>query len=449
MNSQCRWLTRSSVLDRGARNAGESREASGGELPPGDNVVGVGSAWSAGNHGPLRVEHHVAARFQRARVDSCCVPFGARPRRFRRTLLLSSPRPSGDRCRRQCFADGDRATDRAISALFERARGVLGRSLRNERDPEGRQRRPREFVGWIEGACGHFRCHFVRRTRPQVSDLGTRALSRTPCEGHRDGADADQAFGIPRCGIGSARSTGMTSGRDTGQPEVAGGLARHIPVLVRTVVDFLNVRAGGTYIDATFGAGGYTRALLGAANCRVIAIDRDHTAIAAGSALVEEFGGRLALIEGRFSDLDQAVDSAGSIDGVVLDLGVSSMQLDTAERGFSFRLDGPLDMRMGGEGASAAELVAKASEHHLAAIISTLGEERHARAVARAIVRARTETPILSTSALAGIVGRVVHSRPGDIHPATRTFQALRMFVNDELGELARALIAAERVLKA
>jgi 16S rRNA (cytosine1402-N4)-methyltransferase len=241
----------------------------------------------------------------------------------------------------------------------------------------------------------------------------------------------------------------MTSGRDTGQPEVAGGLARHIPVLVRTVVDFLNVRAGGTYIDATFGAGGYTRALLGAANCRVIAIDRDHTAIAAGSALVEEFGGRLALIEGRFSDLDQAVDSAGSIDGVVLDLGVSSMQLDTAERGFSFRLDGPLDMRMGGEGASAAELVAKASEHHLAAIISTLGEERHARAVARAIVRARTETPILSTSALAGIVGRVVHSRPGDIHPATRTFQALRMFVNDELGELARALIAAERVLKA
>jgi 16S rRNA (cytosine1402-N4)-methyltransferase len=241
----------------------------------------------------------------------------------------------------------------------------------------------------------------------------------------------------------------MTSGRDTGQPEVAGGLARHIPVLVRTVVDFLNVHAGGTYIDATFGAGGYTRALLGAANCRVIAIDRDHTAIAAGSALVEEFGGRLALIEGRFSDLDQAVDSAGSIDGVVLDLGVSSMQLDTAERGFSFRLDGPLDMRMGGEGASAAELVAKASEHHLAAIISTLGEERHARAVARAIVRARTETPILSTSALAGIVGRVVHSRPGDIHPATRTFQALRMFVNDELGELAQALIAAERVLKA
>ena len=240
----------------------------------------------------------------------------------------------------------------------------------------------------------------------------------------------------------------MTSGRDTGQPEVAGGLARHIPVLVRTVVDLLNVRAGATYIDATFGAGGYTRALLVAANCRVIAIDRDHTAIAAGSALAEEFGGRLALIEGRFSDLDQAVDSAGSIDGVVLDLGVSSMQLDTAERGFSFRLDGPLDMRMGGEGATAAEIVAKASEHDLAAIISTLGEERHARAVARAIVRARTEPDPR-------------HQRAGRDRGARRSFPSWRHpprhphisgpadVRQQQLGELAQALIAAERVLKA
>jgi 16S rRNA (cytosine1402-N4)-methyltransferase len=240
----------------------------------------------------------------------------------------------------------------------------------------------------------------------------------------------------------------MTSGRDTGQPDVAGGLARHIPVLVRTVMDVLNVRDGCTYIDGTFGAGGYTRALLAAANCRVIGIDRDSASIAAGAPLVAEANGRLVLVEGRFSDLDQAVESPGSVDGVVLDLGVSSMQLDTAERGFSFRLDGPIDMRMGGDGPSAAEVVAGASEHDLAAIIATLGEERHARGVARAIVRARGDNPILSTRALADIVGRVVRTRPGDIHPATRTFQALRMFVNDELGELAHALIAAEGVLK-
>jgi 16S rRNA (cytosine1402-N4)-methyltransferase len=240
----------------------------------------------------------------------------------------------------------------------------------------------------------------------------------------------------------------MISGRDTGQSDVAGGPARHIPVLARDAITFLDVRDNGLYIDGTFGAGGYSRALLLAADCRVIAIDRDATAIAAGAGLAGEAGGRLILIEERFSRLDRAAETLGSIDGVVLDLGVSSMQLDTAERGFSFRLDGPLDMRMSADGASAADIVARASERDLATIIAVLGEERHARAVARAIIRAREESPIRSTRALADIVARVVRTRPGDIHPATRTFQALRMFVNDELGELAGALAAAERVLK-
>jgi 16S rRNA (cytosine1402-N4)-methyltransferase len=240
----------------------------------------------------------------------------------------------------------------------------------------------------------------------------------------------------------------MTSGRDTGRPDVAGGLARHIPVLVRDVVSYLNLHEGGTYIDGTFGGGGYSRALLAAADCKVIAIDRDPSAIAAGARLVEEFRGRLALVEGRFSNLDDAAVGAGSIDGVVLDLGVSSQQLDTAERGFSFRLDGPLDMRMGRGGPSAADVVAKASERDLATIIAVLGEERYARAVARAVVHARVDTPVATTRALADIVARVVRHHPGDIHPATRTFQGLRMFVNDELGELAQALSAAERVLK-
>jgi len=240
----------------------------------------------------------------------------------------------------------------------------------------------------------------------------------------------------------------MTAGGDG--LAVAGGPALHIPVLAARAVEFLEVRAGGIYIDATFGAGGYTRAIFAAAGCRVIGIDRDQRAIALGAALVEAARGRLTLIEDRFSHLDAVARLCGidAVDGVVLDLGVSSMQLDSAERGFSFRHHGPLDMRMGRDGPSAADVIAAASERDLAAIIYVLGEERHSRAVARAIVRARAQAPIATTAALARIVGSAVRSRPGDIHPATRTFQALRIFVNDELGELAAALVAVERVLK-
>ncbi|MGP0091717.1 MAG: 16S rRNA (cytosine(1402)-N(4))-methyltransferase RsmH [Xanthobacteraceae bacterium] len=242
----------------------------------------------------------------------------------------------------------------------------------------------------------------------------------------------------------------MMTGRDSGQPAVAGGPVRHIPVLGSTALSFLQVRDGGVYIDGTFGGGGYTRLILSAANARVIGIDRDQTTIALGADLVAAAAGRLVLVEDRFSRLDDVAHSAGVAfaDGVVLDIGVSSMQLDDAERGFSFRLDGPLDMRMGGSGPSAADVVAAASERNLAAIIALLGEERHARAVARAIVARRQEAAIRSTRALADLVARVVRTHPGDIHPATRTFQALRLFVNDELGELAAALPAAERVLK-
>jgi 16S rRNA (cytosine1402-N4)-methyltransferase len=231
---------------------------------------------------------------------------------------------------------------------------------------------------------------------------------------------------------------------------VAGGLARHVPVLLRPALEFLNIKDGGVYIDGTFGAGGYARAILAAADARVIGIDRDRGAIAQGADLVQASGGRLSLIEAQFSEMDEIARKFGheAVDGVVLDLGVSSMQLDVAERGFSFRLDGPLDMRMGPEGPSAADVIAQASARDLAAIIATLGEERHARAVARAIVAAGGQAPITTTRALADIVSRVVYARPGGIHPATRTFQGLRIFVNDELNELARALQAAERILK-
>src|SRR5499433_2163269 len=241
----------------------------------------------------------------------------------------------------------------------------------------------------------------------------------------------------------------MMASRDSGRA-VAGGLARHIPVLGRPTVEFLAVRAGGVYIDATFGAGGHTRDILAAANCNVIGIDRDQSAIARGADLVRDASGRLVLVEDKFSNLQTVARGCGyeAVDGVVFDLGVSSMQLDEAARGFSFRHDGPLDMRMGRAGPTAADVVALASEREIAAIVATLGEERHARNIARAIVTARRAAPIRTPRALADIIAGVVHARAGAIHPATRTFQALRIFVNEELAELAAGLAAAEAVLK-
>src|SRR5437667_1997121 len=212
----------------------------------------------------------------------------------------------------------------------------------------------------------------------------------------------------------------------------------------------LSPRAGGVYVDATFGAGGYSRAILDVAGTRLIGIDRDPAAIAGGLDLVERSDGRLTLVEERCSNLADvcAAERIAAVDGVVMDVGVSSMQLDEAGRGFSFRLDGPLDMRMGQDGPTAADVIAKAAEAELADIIYIFGEERHSRGVARAIVAARKNMPITTTRALADIVAGVVRRKPGEIHPATRTFQALRILVNEELDELYLALSAAERMLK-
>ncbi len=225
---------------------------------------------------------------------------------------------------------------------------------------------------------------------------------------------------------------------------------RHVPVLGREVVAWLKPRDGGIYVDATFGAGGYSRAILDTGNTRVIGIDRDRTAISGGFDLVDRSNGRLVLVEDRFSNLAEVCSAQGvpSVAGVVMDIGVSSMQLDQAGRGFSFRSQGPLDMRMGQDGPTAADVIARASEADLANIIYIFGEERHSRAVARAIVAARKEAPITTTRALADLVGKIVRAKPGEIHPATRTFQALRIFVNQELDELHLALSATEHVLK-
>jgi 16S rRNA (cytosine1402-N4)-methyltransferase len=225
--------------------------------------------------------------------------------------------------------------------------------------------------------------------------------------------------------------------------------APHVPVLADQVVAALQPRDGGIYVDGTYGAGGYSEALLRAAQCRVYGIDRDPTAIAAGRDAEAGSDGRLVLIEGRFGDMDELLQTRGveAVDGVALDLGVSSMQLDQGERGFSFRHDGPLDMRMSRSGESAADVVNVTEERELADVIFRYGEEKKSRRIAHAIVAARRTARIERTGQLADIVRRASGGRRDATDPATRTFQALRIHVNDELGELERGLGAAEALL--
>jgi len=220
----------------------------------------------------------------------------------------------------------------------------------------------------------------------------------------------------------------------------------HIPVLLNEVLAALSPKDGGVYVDGTFGAGGYAVAILEAADCKVIGIDRDPKAIALASDLQKKYGERLVLINARFSQMAEVV--SGKVDGVALDLGVSSMQIDNAERGFSFQKDGALDMRMSGEGMTAADVVNTLPEAELADIIYKYGQERFSRKVAAAIAARRKDMPFTSTLDLAGVVATVVPRAKDGIHPATRTFQALRIYVNDELGELQKGLAAGAALLK-
>lgn len=226
----------------------------------------------------------------------------------------------------------------------------------------------------------------------------------------------------------------------------------HYPVMLNEVLAALSPVDGGVYVDGTFGAGGYTRALLEAADCTVVAIDRDPDAQARAADMIGDYDGRLIFVRGCFGDVEQVLNEIGigRVDGFVLDLGVSSFQLDEAQRGFSFAKDAPLDMRMDPEsGESAADLIAGIDEKPLADLIYQYGEERKSRQVARRIVEMRREAPIETTGQLAEIVRSCLpRAKYGEIDPATRTFQALRIAVNDELGELERALEAADAILK-
>ncbi|MGY9005860.1 MAG: 16S rRNA (cytosine(1402)-N(4))-methyltransferase RsmH [Alphaproteobacteria bacterium] len=241
----------------------------------------------------------------------------------------------------------------------------------------------------------------------------------------------------------------------------------HTPVMINEVLSALAPVAGETYLDGTFGGGGYSRAILDAADCTVWAIDRDETAVARGAEMSRDYDDRLTVLGGCFGDMDKFLKAQGvdGVDGIVLDLGVSSFQIDNPERGFSFQGDGPLDMRMGSDGTSAADAVNTLAEEELANVIYQYGEERLSRAIARAIVAARAIAPIETTQVLADIVRRTISKRTGSkrtggktkrdggrgratLDPATRTFQALRIYVNDELGELARGLKSAEALLR-
>jgi 16S rRNA (cytosine1402-N4)-methyltransferase len=226
-------------------------------------------------------------------------------------------------------------------------------------------------------------------------------------------------------------------------------MSAHVPVMLPEVLDLLAPRAGAHYLDGTFGGGGYARAILDAAPCTLWAIDRDPDAIARGASLAAQFPGRLHLIQGQFGHMLDLLAEHGvtTLDSVVLDLGVSSFQLDDPMRGFSFRGDGPLDMRMSRSGRTAADLVNTLPERELADLLFELGEERASRRIARAIVAARATAPIATTAQLAGIIRGVLPPDRSGIDPATRSFQALRIRVNDELGEIERALDQASRLL--
>lgn len=222
-------------------------------------------------------------------------------------------------------------------------------------------------------------------------------------------------------------------------------LAPHIPVLLAEMLAAIAPMPGDVIVDGTFGAGGYSSALLRAADCQVIAIDRDPDALAEGQALVDRFAPRLTLIDGRFGELDRLAADHAPVQGVVLDIGVSSMQLDRSGRGFSFLADGPLDMRMAQTGETAADVVNGYDEGEIADILYYLGEETRSRRIAKAIVERRTERPFETTTELASLIASIVPG--GKKHPATKSFQALRIHVNAELDELDRGLCAAERVL--
>src|ERR1700727_2390640 len=348
--------------------------------------------------GSISFEFHPPLRRQGANLDVGLISSGAGEGRLRRRLRLSLAGCAGARLRRQRADRRNRFASADHAAVFAVARRLCDGASRHERGPAPGRGGPGVLRGTAQDGDGTRLRGGVRGAGAQVPDLGADALSGPS----RTGAGARPAPARGARRGGPARCAGMSAA-----PAAPG----HVPVLLKEAMEALDPRAGGVYVDGTFGAGGYARALLDR-GARVIALDRDPSAIRAGEKLKASSGGQLELVEARFGELDEAVKrlGVGAVDGVVLDIGVSSMQLDEAARGFSLRFDAPLDMRMGSSGRSAADILRDEDE---------------------------------------GMIARGAPARRGELtHPATRAFQALRIAVNDELGELARALFAAELLLK-
>src|SRR5208282_3103335 len=379
--------------------------------------------------GPFPLPLHQPVRRQGSDFDPGSVPPGPGEGRLRGRLCLSVARRPGARLRWPQASRRDRRAARDDAALFARQRRLRDRPLGDERDPAHGRRGSGVARRAAEGVAGPARGSGFRRAGTQVSDLGAVALR---CLSRR-GAQPPVAL------EGRARRRGARMIEASG----------HVPVLLAEVLVALQPREGAFIVDGTFGAGGYTRALL-ERGANVVALDRDPAAVRGGADLVAASGGRLRLVEARFGDVGAVAHALGveKADGVVFDIGVSSMQLDEAERGFSLRFDAPLDMRMSRTGRTAADILRDEDENTIADILFHFGEERAARRIARAIVADRETAPYVSTLELARMIARVAPARPGELtHPATRAFQALRIAVNDELGELLRGLIAAERLL--
>src|SRR5918994_4334466 len=360
-----------------AAGGGSSRSAGG---------LTIRSVRAAANE-PLRVQFHQQVGFEGSRLDPRILQGRDGPGWIRGALRTSGARCAGTGCRRQRASERDRCVLIDAVALFGRTGSAVDGIVRDQRDSEGRSGGACHPDGYGKSTCRARRYGDVRRTRSQVPDLGARALPCALGGGAHEGPRPEESIGQSNFGTEVSaehltRSAGAMMGRGDGPGAgAAGGPSRHVPVLLAEVGTALDANRGGVFIDGTFGAGGYTRAILDAhPQNKVIAIDRDPDAIAGGASLAAKFKKRLMLVPGRFGDLDEVARAQGSesVDGVVLDIGVSSMQLDQAERGFSFRNDGPLDMRMEREGPSAADLTNESSEAELADIFYHYGEERGA-----------------------------------------------------------------------
>jgi 16S rRNA (cytosine1402-N4)-methyltransferase len=360
--------------------------------------------------------------------------------RYSRSVCVSRFCVSGDFNSWSRSSGAFRATYRSRRSIFSGRQQDVSAYSRWRRFHEARWGRAARGLGFHSRLCRYNRSSDLCGSWRLFSALGAVSIDENA---RRNPARTNGAIGS----FNLRRGNGIVTGFDDVATDVSGGPVRHVPVLLSEVLEALDPSNGKVIFDGTFGAGGYSRAIM-QKGASVIATDQDPEVISNSDDIKSEFADQLSLHHAKFSQILDIVDE-GSLDGFVLDIGVSSMQIDQAERGFSFMQDGPLDMRMSQDGVTAADVVNTLKSNELARIFGFYGEEKKAGRIARAIEQARLEAPITTTGQLAKIVSNAAPRKMTDrIHPATRVFQALRIYINDELGQLAQALLAAEKALK-